>query len=104
MEEEARKILLAKLPLGVPWIEPEDVVPVVVFLASDAAPHGIGRDLRRNRRRQRPQHSLIAAAPDQRGLAPRKEQLSKRNLRPTRESVDEPCNNRRLRGSAAASR
>ncbi len=37
MEEEARKILLAKLPLGVPWIEPEDVAPVVVFLASDAA-------------------------------------------------------------------
>jgi NAD(P)-dependent dehydrogenase (short-subunit alcohol dehydrogenase family) len=23
--------------LGVPWIEPEDVAPVVVFLASDAA-------------------------------------------------------------------
>ena len=28
---------LAKTPLGVPWIEPEDVAPVVVFLASDAA-------------------------------------------------------------------
>ena len=26
-----------KLPLGVPWIEPEDVAPLVVFLASDAA-------------------------------------------------------------------
>jgi len=36
-EEEARKILAAKTPLGVPWIEPEDVAPVVVFLASDAA-------------------------------------------------------------------
>jgi NAD(P)-dependent dehydrogenase (short-subunit alcohol dehydrogenase family) len=24
-------------PLCVPWIEPEDVAPVVVFLASDAA-------------------------------------------------------------------
>ena len=36
-EEEARKILTAKTPLGVPWIEPEDVAPVVVFLASDAA-------------------------------------------------------------------
>jgi NAD(P)-dependent dehydrogenase (short-subunit alcohol dehydrogenase family) len=36
-EEEARKILITKTPLGVPWIEPEDVAPVVVFLASDAA-------------------------------------------------------------------
>jgi len=36
-EEEARKVLTAKTPLGVPWIEPEDVAPVVVFLASAAA-------------------------------------------------------------------
>ena len=36
-EEEARKILTAKTPLGVPWIDPADVAPVVVFLASDAA-------------------------------------------------------------------
>jgi len=36
-EEEARKILIAKTPLGVPWIEPEDVAQVVVFLASDGA-------------------------------------------------------------------
>ncbi len=36
-EEEARKILRAKTPLGVPWIDPADVAPVVVFLASDAA-------------------------------------------------------------------
>ena len=36
-ETEAQKILAAKAPLGVPWIEPEDVGPVVVFLASDAA-------------------------------------------------------------------
>jgi NAD(P)-dependent dehydrogenase (short-subunit alcohol dehydrogenase family) len=36
-EEKARKILIAKTPLGVPWIEPEDVAPVVVFLASDRA-------------------------------------------------------------------
>jgi SDR family mycofactocin-dependent oxidoreductase len=36
-EEEARTILTARTPLGVPWIEPEDVSPVVVFLASDAA-------------------------------------------------------------------
>jgi NAD(P)-dependent dehydrogenase (short-subunit alcohol dehydrogenase family) len=36
-EEEARRILATKTPLGVPWIEPGDVAPVVVFLASDAA-------------------------------------------------------------------
>lgn len=36
-EDEARKILTAKTPLGVPWIEPGDVAPMVVFLASDAA-------------------------------------------------------------------
>jgi NAD(P)-dependent dehydrogenase (short-subunit alcohol dehydrogenase family) len=36
-EEQAKKILIAKTPLGVPWIEPEDVASVVVFLASDAA-------------------------------------------------------------------
>jgi NAD(P)-dependent dehydrogenase (short-subunit alcohol dehydrogenase family) len=36
-EEEPRKILTTRTPLGVPWIEPEDVAPVVVFLASDAA-------------------------------------------------------------------
>ena len=36
-EEAARKILAAKTPLGVPWIDPADVAPVVVFLASDAA-------------------------------------------------------------------
>jgi NAD(P)-dependent dehydrogenase (short-subunit alcohol dehydrogenase family) len=36
-EEKARKILIAKTPLGVPWIEPEAVATVVVFLASDAA-------------------------------------------------------------------
>ena len=36
-EEEARKLLIAKTPLGMPWIEPKDVAAVVVFLASDAA-------------------------------------------------------------------
>jgi NAD(P)-dependent dehydrogenase (short-subunit alcohol dehydrogenase family) len=36
-EEKARRVLVAKTPLGVPWIEPEDVAPAVVFLASDAA-------------------------------------------------------------------
>lgn len=36
-EETARTSLAAKSPLGVPWIEPEDVAPMVVFLASDEA-------------------------------------------------------------------
>jgi NAD(P)-dependent dehydrogenase (short-subunit alcohol dehydrogenase family) len=36
-EEEARKVLQARSPLGVPWIDPSDLAPVVVFLASDAA-------------------------------------------------------------------
>ena len=36
-EEAANKILAAKTPLGVPWIDPADVAPVAVFLASDAA-------------------------------------------------------------------
>ncbi len=36
-EEEAKKILTASSPLGVPWIEPDDVAAAVLFLASDAA-------------------------------------------------------------------
>jgi NAD(P)-dependent dehydrogenase (short-subunit alcohol dehydrogenase family) len=36
-ETAARQILATSSPLGVPWIEPEDVAPVVVFLASDEA-------------------------------------------------------------------
>lgn len=36
-EEMAKEAQLRKTPLGVPWIEPEDVAPVVVFLASDEA-------------------------------------------------------------------
>jgi NAD(P)-dependent dehydrogenase (short-subunit alcohol dehydrogenase family) len=36
-EEAARQILASSSPLGVPWIEPEDVAPVVIFLASDEA-------------------------------------------------------------------
>lgn len=36
-EQTAENALRAKTPLGVPWIEPEDVAPVVVFLASDEA-------------------------------------------------------------------
>ena len=36
-EEAAKQAQLKKTPLGVPWIVPEDVAPMVVFLASDAA-------------------------------------------------------------------
>jgi NAD(P)-dependent dehydrogenase (short-subunit alcohol dehydrogenase family) len=36
-ERSAVAALTAKTPLGVPWLAPEDVAPVVVFLASDAA-------------------------------------------------------------------
>lgn len=36
-EEDAEKVLKARSPLDVPWIEPSDLAPVVVFLASDAA-------------------------------------------------------------------
>jgi len=36
-EEQVHKILATRTPLGVPWIEPDDVAPIVVFLASDAA-------------------------------------------------------------------
>jgi hypothetical protein len=37
LEAEAKKRLLAKSPLDVPWIEPEAIAPAVVFLASDEA-------------------------------------------------------------------
>jgi NAD(P)-dependent dehydrogenase (short-subunit alcohol dehydrogenase family) len=36
-EQAVIEALKTKTPLGVPWLEPEDVAPVVVFLASDAA-------------------------------------------------------------------
>jgi NAD(P)-dependent dehydrogenase (short-subunit alcohol dehydrogenase family) len=36
-ERSAVAVLTAKTPLGVPWLSPDDVAPVVVFLASDAA-------------------------------------------------------------------
>lgn len=36
-EKSATDALAAKLPLRVPWVEPDDVAPAVVFLASDAA-------------------------------------------------------------------
>lgn len=37
LEAEAKAKLIAKSPLGIPWIEPEAIVPIVVFLASDEA-------------------------------------------------------------------
>lgn len=36
-ERSAAQGLAAKLPLGVPWLEPDQIAPAVVFLASDAA-------------------------------------------------------------------
>jgi NAD(P)-dependent dehydrogenase (short-subunit alcohol dehydrogenase family) len=36
-ERTAREALTRSSPLGVPWIDPDDVAPLVVFLASDAA-------------------------------------------------------------------
>ena len=36
-EAQAKAALVKKTPLGVPWIDPGDVAPVVVFLASDEA-------------------------------------------------------------------
>ncbi|NES27491.1 SDR family NAD(P)-dependent oxidoreductase [Micromonospora terminaliae] len=36
-ERSAVEAQRAKTPLGVPWVQPEDVAPLVVFLASDGA-------------------------------------------------------------------
>ncbi|WEG08661.1 SDR family oxidoreductase [Microbacterium horticulturae] len=36
-EKTAADAQRGKLPLGVPWVEPEDVAPLVVFLASEGA-------------------------------------------------------------------
>jgi NAD(P)-dependent dehydrogenase (short-subunit alcohol dehydrogenase family) len=36
-EAAAKEARVKQTPLGVPWIEPEDVAPAVVFLASDEA-------------------------------------------------------------------
>ena len=36
-EEQTMKAKLPRTPLGVPWLQPEQVAPVAVFLASDAA-------------------------------------------------------------------
>lgn len=36
-EQTAANAMRKKLPLGVPWVEPEDVAPLVVFLASEEA-------------------------------------------------------------------
>lgn len=37
LEAEAKQKLIAKSPLGVPWLPPEAIAPAVVFLASDDA-------------------------------------------------------------------
>lgn len=37
LEAEAKQKLTAKSPLGVPWLPPESIAPVIVFLASDDA-------------------------------------------------------------------
>jgi NAD(P)-dependent dehydrogenase (short-subunit alcohol dehydrogenase family) len=37
LEAEVKEKLAAKTPLGIPWIEPDAIAPVVVFLASDEA-------------------------------------------------------------------
>jgi NAD(P)-dependent dehydrogenase (short-subunit alcohol dehydrogenase family) len=37
LEQKMEEAQTKKTPLGVPWVEPEDVAPVVVFLASDEA-------------------------------------------------------------------
>jgi NAD(P)-dependent dehydrogenase (short-subunit alcohol dehydrogenase family) len=37
LEAEAKAKLIAKSPFGIPWIEPEAIAPIVVFLASDEA-------------------------------------------------------------------
>jgi len=36
-ERSAADAMSEKLPLGVPWVEPEDIAPLVVFLASQEA-------------------------------------------------------------------
>jgi len=36
-EKTAREILTRKTPLGVPWLQPDDVAPIVTFLASNDA-------------------------------------------------------------------
>lgn len=36
-EQAAKEQKVNETPLGVPWIEPDDVAPVVIFLASDDA-------------------------------------------------------------------
>jgi NAD(P)-dependent dehydrogenase (short-subunit alcohol dehydrogenase family) len=36
-EAEARKLMIRKTPLKVPWLQPEDVANIVVFLASESA-------------------------------------------------------------------
>jgi len=44
-ESTARRLLSAKSPMGLPWIEPDDIAPLVVFLASDEARRVSGTSL-----------------------------------------------------------
>jgi NAD(P)-dependent dehydrogenase (short-subunit alcohol dehydrogenase family) len=37
LEAEAKQKLIARSPLGIPWLPPESIAPAVVFLASDDA-------------------------------------------------------------------
>ncbi|WP_210238959.1 SDR family oxidoreductase [Mesorhizobium sp. B4-1-3] len=37
LEEEAKRKLIVKSPLGLAWLLPESIAPAVVFLASDDA-------------------------------------------------------------------
>ncbi|EYB66804.1 hypothetical protein DEIPH_ctg069orf0005 [Deinococcus phoenicis] len=41
-EEEVAKVRAEHSPLGLPWLPPEDMAPMVVFLASDEAKHITG--------------------------------------------------------------
>ncbi len=57
-EEE---VIAARLPMSVmkiPWMQPDEVAPAVVFLASDAANRVTGSELRRDGRRQRAVHGV----------------------------------------------
>jgi hypothetical protein len=51
--QEAWDARASTVPLGVGWLQPEDVSPVAVFLASDAAALRYWRRIRRDRRRRR---------------------------------------------------
>ena len=62
LEADAKAKLIAKSPLGIPWIEPEAIAPVVVFLASDDARMVSGATPTGDGRRQRQLQCLSAVA------------------------------------------